>query len=165
MICHYSPTHFRLSSILKQIFIKTEICLSNSQWICYTHFTSELHYSLLKDHKFRAPCPDHLPIIFEKQVYRGIRPLSACLKQEVSYTDEQRQRAEEAEQKAQDAEQKAQDAAQKAEIGISLLIEHFQAEGMSKDAVMRTLVERMGLKEAQAQSKVEIYWKKADSNA
>lgn len=36
---------------------------------------------------------------------------------------------------------------------------------MSKDAVMRTLVEQMGLEGAQAQSKVEIYWKKADSNA
>lgn len=91
--------------------------------------------------------------------------LLASEKSQRQRAEETEQKARDAEQKAQDAEQKAQDAEQKAEIVISLLIEHFQDEGMSKDAVMRTLVEQMGLEEAQAQSKAEIYWKKADSNA
>ena len=80
-------------------------------------------------------------------------------------TETQRQRAESAEQKARIAEQKAEIAEQKAEIAeqkaetiISLLIESYQAAGNPHDDTLKTLMEKLGLNETEAKTKMNLYW-------
>lgn len=73
-------------------------------------------------------------------------------------TEPQRQRAESAEQKARIAEQKAEIAEQKAETIISLLIESYQAAGNPHDDTLKTLMEKLGLNETEAKTKMNLYW-------
>lgn len=66
-------------------------------------------------------------------------------------TEEQRQRAETAEQKAEAAEQKA-------EVSIALLIESYHDAGMSRSIAQQKLMEKLGLDENEAKSKIERHW-------
>lgn len=88
-------------------------------------------------------------------------------------TAEQRQRAEEAEKKAEEAEKKAQEAGKKAEEAekkteeaeqeksalYHILISTCQDQGMSRESVKQKLLTEAGLEEAEADKRLEMFWK------
>lgn len=74
-------------------------------------------------------------------------------------TAEQRRRAEEAEKKAEEAEKRAEEAEQEKSALCHILISTCQEQGMSRESVKQKLLTEAGLSEAEADKRLELFWK------
>lgn len=74
-------------------------------------------------------------------------------------TAEQRQRAEEAEKRAEEAEKKTEGAEQEKSALCHILISTCQEQGMSREFVKQKLLTEAGLGEAEADKRLEMFWK------